>query len=255
MFRQQGKRRTFQHNLMLAVSLSFIAGLVNISSVLTIKALTTNVTGHVVFFAEEILKSNWTGALFFFMYAVFFLLGALVSGILTELTNRTNPKVAHAGPMLIEILVLTLAGLESYKLLAEPAGIQIMACMLLFAMGIQNSLVTRISKAVVRTTHLTGLFTDLGLELSQLFFYRQKEQLEKLYRSIKLRSAIIFSFLIGGLSGGVLHQNFGFNTFLIAAFCLFIALFFDSLKLRYYYFKRSVKAFETTSRRGKESAV
>ena len=61
----------------------------------------------------------------------------------------------------------------------------IIACSLLFAMGLQNSLVTKISNATVRTTHLTGLFTDLGIELSQLFFYKEPQMKQKLYSSIK----------------------------------------------------------------------
>ena len=43
-------------------------------------------------------------------------------------------------------------------------------------MGLQNALVTKVSQSVVRTTHLTGLFTDLGIELSQLFFYRKMSE-------------------------------------------------------------------------------
>lgn len=63
-------------------------------------------------------------------------------------------------------------------------------------MGLQNSLVTTISNATVRATHLTGLFTDLGIELSQLFFYKRKVQKDKLYSSIKLRLIIIFFWVV-----------------------------------------------------------
>jgi uncharacterized membrane protein YoaK (UPF0700 family) len=73
-------------------------------------------------------------------------------------------------------------------ILAAP---NVLAYLLLFAMGLQNSLVTSISNATVRTTHITGLFTDLGIELSQLFFYKLKEQRERLISSIKLRFTII----------------------------------------------------------------
>ena len=52
MFRHKGKTRTFKHNLRLAALLSFIAGLVNITGVLFLNVLTTNVTGHFAFFAE-----------------------------------------------------------------------------------------------------------------------------------------------------------------------------------------------------------
>jgi uncharacterized membrane protein YoaK (UPF0700 family) len=52
MFRHRGKNRTFAHDLRLAILLSFVAGLVNITGVLALKTLTTNVTGHYAFFAE-----------------------------------------------------------------------------------------------------------------------------------------------------------------------------------------------------------
>jgi len=55
---------------------------------------------------------------------------------------------------------------------------------LLFAIGLQNSLVTRISEAVIRSTHLTRLFTHLGIELSQLFFTKPKSKETKLLRQL-----------------------------------------------------------------------
>lgn len=127
MFRHKGKNRTFAHNLRLANLLSFVAGLVNITGVLALKTLTTNVTVHFAFF-------------------------------------------------------------------------------MLLAMGIQNSLVTNISSSTVRTTHLKGLFTDLGIELSQLFFYKKPEEVKKLRISIFLRLSIITFFFLGCFSGGIIYQ-------------------------------------------------
>lgn len=74
-------------------------------------------------------------------------------------------------PTAIESLILLAIGIFGVNLRLETPDL--IAYCLLFAMGLQNSLVTRISNATVRTTHLTGLFTDLGIELSQLFFYRE----------------------------------------------------------------------------------
>ena len=67
MFRHQGKNRTFIHNLRLATLLSFVAGIVNVTGVLAIKTLTTNVTGHFAYFAEEVMKHNYTAAITFFV--------------------------------------------------------------------------------------------------------------------------------------------------------------------------------------------
>ena len=106
-------------------------------------------------------------------------------------------------------------------------------------MGLQNSLVTTISNATIRTTHFTGLFTDLGIELSQLFFYNQKEQKAKLYSSIKLRMTIITFFFIGGLLGGILYSTLKLYVLSIAAIVLIIGIVYDQLKLRLMMQKRN----------------
>ncbi|MGZ5189200.1 MAG: YoaK family protein, partial [Kaistella sp.] len=92
------------------------------------------------------------------------------------------------------------------------------------------SLVTTISNATVRTTHLTGLFTDLGIELSQLFFYRHKDQKDKLLSSIKLRLTIISFFFIGGVISGVFYSEIGLYVLTIAGATLLLGLMLDNLK-------------------------
>ncbi|WP_395625406.1 DUF1275 family protein [Daejeonella sp.] len=67
----------------------------------------------------------------------------------------------------------------------------------------------------LRTSHLTGLFTDLGIELSQLFFYRTKNELQKLFRSIKLRMIIIIFFFSGCILGGFTFNSYGIKSLLM----------------------------------------
>ena len=86
------------------------------------------------------------------------------------------------------------------------------------------------SDAIVRTTHLTGLFTDLGIELSQLFFYRIKEQKDKLISTIKLRLRIIAFFFIGGIIGGVFYPYLELYILLLPASALIIGLYYDYVK-------------------------
>ena len=173
MFRHKGKNRTFLHNLRLATLLSFVAGLVNITGLLTLKTLTTNVTGHFAFFAEEIMKRNYATALTFLIFTLFFLMGSFISNFLTELVQQEKPDLSHVVPMALEIIVLFSVGFWGTQSELSLLEGKVIAFALLFAMGIQNSLVTKVSKSIVRTTHLTGLFTDLVIELSKLFFYKK----------------------------------------------------------------------------------
>ena len=230
MFKHEGKTRTLKHNLSIASLLSFVAGIVNVAGFLAVQKLTTNVTGHFAFFVDEVFQLHFWNGFVYFLYIFFFLFGAFSSNFLLEIKIRKNSPTLYTLPVLVEIAILaTIAVFGSYLQIDNPNTI---ACSLLFAMGLQNALVTKISNATVRTTHLTGLFTDLGIELSQLFFYKEAVQKEKLYASIKLRFTIISFFFIGGIVGGLFYSNMKLNVLLIAAATLFFGLIYDYIKLK-----------------------
>src|SRR6187431_1184885 len=99
MFRHKGKNRTSKHNLRLAALLSFVDGIVNITGVLSVKTLTTNVTGHFAYFAEEVTKHDYQAAIVFLVYTLFFLGGAFTSNFLAELVSKKNPNLFHVVPI------------------------------------------------------------------------------------------------------------------------------------------------------------
>lgn len=230
MFRHQGETRTLTHNLRIASLLSFVAGVVNVAGFLTVQKLTTNVTGHFAFFVDEVFKQNYWEGLHYFLYILFFFLGSFFSSFSIELTSKINDRLIYRIPVVVESLILIVVAIFGQEIiLIEP---NILAYALLFAMGLQNSLVTTISNATVRTTHLTGLFTDLGIELSQLFFYKLKEQKDKLLSSIKLRLTIISFFFLGGLFGGIFYSSIGLYVVFFAGVLLLIGLIYDDIKLK-----------------------
>jgi uncharacterized membrane protein YoaK (UPF0700 family) len=238
MFRHQGKNRTFIHNLRLATLLSFVAGIVNVTGVLSVQTLTTNVTGHFAYFAEEIMKRDYAAAITFFVFTIFFLLGAFTSNFLAELISKKHPNLSHVIPISLEMIVLISVGIFGAQSALSSFEGKWIAFSMLFAMGMQNSLVTKISQSTVRTTHLTGLFTDLGIELSQLFFYKKPEEKKKLKTSIYLRLSIIIFFFIGCISGGFLYNQLEMKTLFIAATFLLLALLYDYIRLQFHVIKR-----------------
>jgi len=236
MFRHQGKTRALNHNLKVASLLAFVAGLVNVVGFLAVQRLTTNVTGHFAFFVDEFFKLNFLQAVIYFLYILFFLLGSFTSNFIVEIISRKSERYMYAVPAGFESTILLVVALSGHALIINNPNL--IAFSLLFAMGLQNSLVTSISNAVVRTTHLTGLFTDLGIELSQLFFYKTIEQKKKLTSSIKLRLSIISFFFIGGIIGGVFYSKFGIHTLLIGAIALILGLIYDNIKFKLISLKR-----------------
>lgn len=230
MFRNLGETRTLSHNLQIASLLSFVAGLVNVTGFLAVQQLTTNVTGHFAFMIEEVYAMKIQAALTFMFFILSFFLGSFFSNLLVEIVSRKSERFIYVIPVFIEAMLLAFIALYGGRLMAYNDNL--IAFGLLFSMGLQNSLVTTISNSVVRTTHLTGLFTDLGIELSQLLFYKTKEQREKLFQSIRLRLTIICFFFIGGITAGAMYGGYGIQTLLLGTLLLCIGLVYDSIKFR-----------------------
>ena len=241
MFRHQGKSRTLKHNLRIASILSFVAGIVNVTGFLAFKQLATNVTGHFALFINDVAEFKvWKGTIYF-LYIFSFLFGSFSSSFLIE-TFRENKKLnVFVIPILIESFIfISIAVVSDIFDITYP---NLIICLLLFSMGMQNSFVTKISNAIVRTTHLTGLFTDLGIELSQLFFPKTHPHREKIKATIKLRIFIICFFFMGGLIGGFMYSKLDLklNTLILGAIILVISLFYDDFRYQFIRTRRKFK--------------
>lgn len=236
MFSHLGKTRTPRHNLGIASLLSFVAGLVNVVGFFAVQKLTTNVTGHFAFFMDEVFKLNFRNAFHIALFVFCFFFGAFFANFMVETYSRIRENQTYIFPILTEALILgVMAFAGNYLIKTNP---DLIAYSLLFAMGMQNSLVTSISKSIVRTTHLTGLFTDMGIEFSQLFFYKDISHKTRLIKSIKLRLTIIFMFFIGGISGGILFSSYGIKALFLGSVILLGGLFYDFAKIRFLMLKR-----------------
>jgi uncharacterized membrane protein YoaK (UPF0700 family) len=238
MFRHQGKSRNLKHNLRIATVLSFVAGIVNVVGFLAFNQLTTNVTGHFALFINDVAEFKFWKGTIYFLYIFSFLFGSFCSSFLIEKFRENKQLNVYVIPTLIECFILISVGISSNFLMISYPNIVI--CLLLFAMGLQNSFVTKISNAVVRTTHLTGLFTDLGIDLSMLLFPKYDAIRVKLKANIKLRIYIILFFFAGGLSGGFFYSklNLQLNTLIIGATILLISLYYDALRYKVIKVKR-----------------
>lgn len=211
MFRHKGSNRTHKQNLKLAIYLSFVAGSVNMIGFYHLAVLTTHVTGHFVYLGEAIMASNVDYAFLSLVFLLSFLIGSFLSNFILELADRKNAPQWNVLPIWIEVGLLLFVLTNIWWNI--PFALQVFC--LILAMGMQNALVTQISNAIVRTTHLTGLFTDLGIELSQLFFYKGKVERLRLQSSIQLRLFIILFFAAGAILGAVFYQQWSLKAMLL----------------------------------------
>nr|WP_198912895.1 YoaK family protein [Tenacibaculum piscium] len=227
--------------------MSFVAGIVNITGFLAFKQLTTNVTGHFALFISDVANFElWKGTVYF-LYIFSFLFGSFLSSFLIEKFKESEKLNGFVLPTIIECFILVSISIISN--IGELKYPNIIVCLLLFAMGLQNSFVTKISNAVVRTTHLTGLFTDLGIELSQLLFPKYHPNREKIKATIKLRIYIICSFFLGGIIARFLYSrlNLKLNTLIFGAIILSTSLFYNDLRYKLIRTKRKYKQRKKTT--------
>jgi uncharacterized membrane protein YoaK (UPF0700 family) len=241
MFRHQGKSRTLDHNIRIASVLSFVAGIVNVTGFLAFKQLATNVTGHFALFITDVADFKFWKGTIYFLYIFSFLVGSFSSSFLIEKFRANRKLNVFVLPTLIECFILiSIAVISNVVDIEYP---NLIVCLLLFAMGMQNSFVTKISNAIVRTTHLTGLFTDLGIELSQLFFPKTHPNREKIKATIKLRIFIICFFFLGGIIGGYLYSRLDLklNSLIFGAIILLLSLFYDDLRYKVIRARRKFK--------------
>ncbi len=235
MLKHQGLRRTHIHNVRLAILLSLAAGLVNAEGFPGFSVLTTNVTGHAAIFAENISIKAWTTSWVIALWMLLFLAGAFTSSIVIDIIGK-NQRYSNLLPLSLEFLILIAIATVGNHYKNSTAGSQVFAGSLLFAMGMQNALVSIISKRVVRTTHLTGTFTDLGIELAKLNFTKPEKKSD-LRSHIGLKLFITGSFITGALLGAYVFRSFQYYSFFAPAAILIYALLCDVFRVnakRYY---------------------
>ena len=155
MFSHEGPARNARSNSVLAGYLAFVAGFANASGLILFGAFTSHVTGNVARVSASVARGDMKGAAQAGILVAVFLLGAVTASLLVETSFFRRTSSAYGAALLVQ------GGLLSTFVVTDAASL------LSFAMGMQNSLVTRLSGSVVRTTHLTGVVTDLGIEIAR----------------------------------------------------------------------------------------
>ncbi len=170
MFRHHGSDRSDRQNRILAGWLAAIAGFVNSAGFVLVGTFTSHVTGNVGRLADDVVRGTASAAALALSLLIAFFAGAFGASMLLESGAVRRRPLAYAMALGAEgALLVGFTVVASLVPRASPRVLDAEAAILATAMGIQNSLVTRLSGAVVRTTHLTGVFTDLGIEGARWF--------------------------------------------------------------------------------------
>jgi uncharacterized membrane protein YoaK (UPF0700 family) len=97
-------------------------------------------------------------------------------------------------------------------------------------MGLQNATITKVSQAEIRTTHMTGIVTDLGLELGRLLYWNRSPEADARHvvradrDKLAIHATILGLFFVGGVAGAWAFKHLGYvSTVPLAALLLALA--------------------------------
>ncbi|MES2362893.1 MAG: YoaK family protein [Pseudomonadota bacterium] len=211
-----GQHRTASTNRLLGGMLAFNAGAINAGGFLLVSMYTSHMTGFASMLADNLVLGNMTLVLGAAAALLAFTTGAAVTAVLVNWSRHNWLRSEYALPLLVESVLLLVFGLMGATLNRQtPFAVPLTVLVLAFIMGLQNALVSKISSSQIRTTHMTGVITDLGIELGKLFYWNRTERPpESRVRAnrIKLRlfATLLGMFVTGGLVGALGFKYIGF---------------------------------------------
>lgn len=169
--------------------LALIAGYINTLAIVLGAPPVTHLTGSISRLSADLGRSDYADAVLIASLVLAFLVGAICAGIIIgSSTLRLGRRYGVA--ILIESLLLCAAALTF------PHSVTTGAMCAAAAAGLQNAMAASYRSLILRTTHLTGVLTDIGFEIGRLLRGRKRPNL-----SLLLLISIVVAFVSGGILG------------------------------------------------------
>lgn len=223
--RLTGHKRSIDANRHLGFTLAFVAGAINAGGFLAVQQYTSHMTGIVSGMADYLALGDYALVFAGFGAILSFLMGAACTGLMVSYARQHRLHSEYALPLLLEAILLLGFGLLGLRL-ASIDGLFVSATVMLlcFIMGLQNAVITKLSKAEIRTTHLTGTVTDIGIELGKLAFCRTTRDNTRMvsvnWARLKIHCMLVLCFFLGGVIGALGFKHVGYLSTLPLAIVL-----------------------------------
>ena len=212
-----GHHRTVTTNRVLGLLLAFNAGAVNAGGFLVVHMYTSHMTGFLSSLADNLVLGNMKLVLGAVGALWAFLSGAGSTAIMVNWARHHRLRGTYALPLLLEAVLLLLFGLMGAITLGwrTPFSVPLTVLLLAYLMGLQNAVVTKMSSSQIRTTHMTGVVTDLGIEMGKMLYWNRQgtapeQQVRANRERLRLFAGLVSMFLAGGLVGAAGFKHVGF---------------------------------------------
>ena len=222
--RLAGADRTVRRHQWLAAVLALVAGTLNSVGFVAVSVYTSHMTGITAQIADHLVLGSLAMVLVGVEALTSFVLGAMTCAVVFNWGRRRRLRSRFANVLLLEaVLVLAFGGLADQLTWGHREHVFVVV--LCFTMGLQNATITKISDAQIRTTHVTGMVTDIGIELGKLG-YRNRMIGEPPVRAdlgkLGMLAGLVGLFFVGGVLGAVGYRSLGFQVLLAPALALLV---------------------------------
>ncbi len=209
-----GSVRTQKADKQIGTLLAFIAGAINAGGFLAVHQYTSHMTGIVSSMADQLILGAYELVLAGVAALICFLFGTICTTMMVNYARVHELRSEYAAPLLLEAVLLLCFGMLGSRI-ADVHGlfVPITVMILSFLMGLQNALITKLSRSVIRTTHVTGIVTDIGIELGKLIYWNRghsRDDSVHFVRADRSRLRLHCALLLAFFSGGTLGA-WGFN--------------------------------------------
>ncbi len=210
----------------LGLALTFVAGAINAGGFMVVGHYTSHMSGIVSAMADHAALGHGGLLLAGLVALLSFMAGAAHSAWLINFGRRLGWRGRYALPLLVEAGLLLAFGVMGALLPTELVAIPVVP-LLCFLMGVQNACITKISGARIRTTHVTGIVTDLGIEIGKLTYWNAdphsgEPRVVADRAKMRLLAGLLASFAIGGLAGALAFARIGLAACLPLAVVLLV---------------------------------
>lgn len=195
----------------LALVLCGVAGALNAGGFMLIEQYTSHMTGIISAIADNAAVGAWHIVGAGLVALCSFLAGASCAAVLINWGRRHRHDGYYRRPLLLEATLLIVFGL-TVPFLHEAVAAATTIPLLCFLMGLQNATITKQSGARLRTTHMTGIATDIGIEVGKLFYWNRGPGaliVRADRHKLRLLSGQLGCFLFGGVIGAFSFAKMG----------------------------------------------
>ena len=203
-------------DLLLGMILAFVAGAINAGGFLAIGQYTSHMTGIVSAIADHLVLGSFAIAGAGLVALLAFMAGAACSAVLINWGRRNARAKQYAYPIALEATLLLAFGVLGSASRGAPGFMVLAAPLLCFIMGLQNATITKVSGARMRTTHLTGMLTDIGIELGKMAYWnrdRSRPDAQKVgadRQKLGILLKVVGMFFLGAIVGALGFTIFGY---------------------------------------------